>query len=193
MQVAMMTCRYRSIETIAMPVTLVAILAGCASQSPAPAPASPAPAARLSPTVYVYPMHGQSPALQDQDQYECYLWARRQTGFDPSLPRRDGVAPVRVVAVPPPGAGVAAGAATGAVIGAAVSHPWDTAEGAAVGAIAGAMVGVLADASRQQQAELIESRENAERARVAAQADAAVLGYRAAMTSCLTARGYAVR
>jgi hypothetical protein len=57
---------------------------------------------------------------------------------------------VQVVAVPPPGYGVAAGAATGAIIGAAVSQPWDTAEGA-------------------------------------------VLDYRSAMTSCLAARGYAVR
>lgn len=188
-----MTCRHPSIAAVATPIAMLAIVAGCASPSPASAPVMPAPAVRPTPTVYVYPMQDQSAARQDQDQYECYLWARRQTGFDPSLPPRDGGAPVRVVAVPPPGAGVAAGAATGAVIGAAVSHPWDTAEGAAVGAIAGAVVGVIADASRQQQAERIESQENAERARVAAQSDAAVLEYRAAMTSCLTARGYAVR
>jgi hypothetical protein len=188
-----MTRRHSFLAVTATMPALVATLAGCASQSPASVPVTPAPAVRPSPTVYVYPMHGQSAARQDQDQYECYLWARRQTGFDPSLPRRGGGAPVQVVAVPPPGAGVAAGAATGAVIGAAVSNPWDTAEGAAVGAIAGAMVGVLADAGRQQQAERIESQENAERARVAAQADAAVFEYRAAMTSCLTARGYAVR
>ncbi len=188
-----MTCQPLPISSIAMPVAFAAFLAGCASQSPSSAAAAPAPMPAPSPTVYLYPMHGQSAAMQDQDQYECYLWARRQTGFDPSLPRRESVAPVRVMVVPPPGAGVAAGAATGAVIGAAVSQPWDTAEGAAVGAIAGAMVGAIADSSRQQQAERIESRENAERARMAAQADAAVFDYRAAMASCLSARGYAVR
>jgi Glycine zipper 2TM domain len=188
-----MTCQALPIAAIAMAIALAATVAGCASQSPAAVPAAPAPVPRPSPTVYVYPMRGQSAAVQDQDQYECYLWARRQTGFDPSLPRSDSVAPVRVVASPPPGAGVATGAATGAVIGAAVSQPWDTAEGAAVGAIAGAMVGAIADSGRQQQAERIESQENAERARVAAQADAAVLDYRAAIASCLSARGYAVR
>jgi hypothetical protein len=188
-----MTRRDLSVAAVATQVALAAMLAGCASETVTPAPAVLAPAVRPSPTVYVYPTHGQSAARQDQDQYECYLWARRQTGFDPSLPRRENVVPVRVVAAPPPGAGIAAGAATGAVIGAAVSQPWDTAEGAAVGAIAGAMVGVIADSSRQQQAERIESREIAERARIAAQADAAVFDYRAAVASCLSARGYAVR
>lgn len=189
-----MTCQPVPMASIAMPVVLAAILAGCASQ---PQPSAPVAPSHVPPppmtTVYVYPMHGQTAATQDQDQYECYLWARRQTGFDPSLPRRESVAPVRVEAVPPPGVAIAAGAATGAVIGAAVSQPWDTAEGAAVGAIAGAMVGVIADSNRQQEAARIESRENADRARMAAQADAAVFDYRAAMASCLSARGYAVR
>jgi hypothetical protein len=143
--------------------------------------------------VYFYPLHGQSAQQQDRDRYECYLWSRRQTGYDPSRVRPDGGAPVQVTPVPPPGYGVAAGAATGAVIGAAVSHPWDSAEGAAVGAVAGAVIGAAADAGRQQEAERIEAQENAARAQVTAQADAAVLDYRDAMKSCLTARGYAVQ
>jgi hypothetical protein len=175
-------------------LAILATLAGCASQAPGSVPAAPAvPAVRPSPNVYFYPLQGQSAGQQDRDRYECYLWARRQTGHDPSLPRQDGGPPVQVVAVPPPGYGVAAGAVTGAVIGAAVSHPWDTPEGAAIGAVAGAMIGAAADASRQQQAEQIEARENAERARAAAQSDAAVLAYRDAMKSCLTARGYSVQ
>jgi len=174
-------------------VALAAMLAGCATQSAAPAATAPPPAARPVPVVYAYPLHGQSPERQDQDRYECYLWARRQTGFDPSLPRTDSAATVRVEPVPPTGAGVAAGAATGAVIGAAVSQPWETAQGAAIGAVAGAMVGAAADAGRQQQAERIEAQENAVRAQAAAQADAAVLEYRSALKTCLTARGYAVQ
>jgi hypothetical protein len=182
----------RTVPTTAL-LTL-ALAAGCASQPPAAAPAAPASAAaRPSPNVYFYPLHAQSAAQQDRDRYECYLWARRQTGYDPSQPPRDGGPPVQVVAVPPPGYGAAAGAATGAVIGAAVSQPWDTAEGAAIGAVAGAMIGVAADASRQQEAERIEAEQNAARAQATARADAAVLDYRNAMASCLTARGYAVR
>lgn len=182
-----------SASFVLLSVALAAILAGCASQTQTSAPATPTPPVRPSPNVYFYPLHGQSAVLQDRDRYECYRWAHKQTGYDPSQPRSDGGPPVQVVAVPPPGTSVMAGAATGAVIGAAVSHPWDSPEGAAIGAVAGAMIGAAADASRQQAAEHIEAEMNAERTRVAAQSDAAVLAYRDAMKSCLTARGYSVQ
>jgi len=173
---------------------IASLVAGCATQAPASAPAeAPVAVPRPSPSVYFYPLQGQPPEQQDRDRYECYLWARRQTGFDPSVPPPAGRAPVKVEAVPPPGYGVAAGAATGAVIGAAVSHPWESVEGAAIGAVAGAMIGAAADASRQEQAAQIEARENATRAEVAQQFDADVIAYRNALEACLSARGYAVR
>lgn len=177
---------------LAAALILGATATGCASRTPAAAPPAPA-VSHPSPTVYFYPLHGQTPEQQARDRYDCYLWARRQAAYDPSLPRNSRLAPVQIVAVPPPGSSVAAGAATGAVIGAAVSHPWDTPEGAAIGALAGAMIGAAADASRQQQAERLEAQENAERARVAARADAAVIDYREAMKGCLAARGYVVK
>jgi hypothetical protein len=136
--------------------------------------------------VYFYPQHGQSPEQQDRDRYECYRWAHRQTGFDPSAPRHDGAATVQVVAGPPPGYAVAAGAATGAVIGAAVAQPWETAEGAAIGAVAGAIIGAAVESSREQQALGSVARANA-------QSDAAVIAYRDAMKACLAARGYSVQ
>jgi hypothetical protein len=170
-------------KLVLLPVALAAVLAGCASEPAAPAPA---PVVRPSPNVYFYPLHGQAAAQQDRDRYECYRWAHRQTGYDPSLPRQDGAAAVQVVAGPPPGYAVAAGAATGAVIGAAVSPPWDAAEGAAIGAVAGAMIGAVAVASQQQQAQGVVSQANA-------QSDAAVTAYRDAMKSCLAARGYSVQ
>ena len=177
-------------------LALMALVSGCAAEPTASAPVGvPAPnsAPRPSSTVYFYPLRGQSAEQQDRDRYECYLWARRQTGCDPSRLHPDGGPPVRVEPTPPPGYGTAAGAATGAVIGAAVSQPWDTAEGAAIGAVAGAVIGAAMDASRQQEAKRVESEINAERAQANAQADAAVLEYRRAMQSCLEARGYAVK
>jgi len=36
--------------------------------------------------LYMYPQHGQSPNQQEVDRYECYSWARGQTGYDPSAP-----------------------------------------------------------------------------------------------------------
>jgi len=175
-----------------LPLALTAALAGCATEPPvATTPPAP-PAPRPSANVYFYPLQGQSADQQDRDRYECYVWSRKQTGFDPSLPRRDGGPPVRVVAMPPAGHDTVAGAATGALIGAAVSDPWHTGEGAAVGAVAGAAIGAASDASRQQAAQAAQGRQDAERARIEAEVDAQVLGYRNAMKACLSARGYTV-
>jgi len=46
---------------------------------------------------FIYPSHGQTPAQQQQDQYQCGQWATLQTGFDPSTPP-----PVAQSSVPPP-------------------------------------------------------------------------------------------
>jgi hypothetical protein len=175
-------------------LALAVALTGCVAEPTAPYPASsPAPVARPSPNVYYYPLQGQTAEQQDRDRYECYLWARRQTGYDPSLPHPDGGPPVQVLAMPPPGHDTLAGAATGAIIGAAVSDPWHSGEGAAVGAVAGAVLGAASDAGRQQTAQRVQSQQDAERQRADAQADALVLDYRSAMKSCLSARGYTVQ
>lgn len=166
------------------------LIAGCASTPPPAAPvAAPPPP---SPDVFFYPLQGQGAKQQDRDRYECYLWARQRTGFDPSrLP--PGQPPVRVVAVPPPGHDTAVGAATGAVIGAAVAQPWHTGEGAAIGAVAGAVIGASSDAARQQQAEQAQAQEDQARRQRDAQVAATVESYRRAMQACLEGRGYAVR
>ncbi|MFQ5973877.1 MAG: hypothetical protein ACE5Q3_16240, partial [Alphaproteobacteria bacterium] len=36
---------------------------------------------------YVYPAEGQTPEQQAQDEYQCYQWARGQTGYDPTQPQ----------------------------------------------------------------------------------------------------------
>src|SRR5262249_54723658 len=61
---------------------------------------------------YVYPAKGQSKEQQDRDQYECYQWAKQQTGFDPSAPPQGG-APRRGGEVVGGGARGAAGGAVG--------------------------------------------------------------------------------
>ena len=33
---------------------------------------------------FIYPAHGQSPAMQQQDQNQCSQWAVQQTGFNPA-------------------------------------------------------------------------------------------------------------
>ena len=137
--------------------------------------------------VYFYPAHAQSPEQQDRDRYECYRWAKKQTGFDPSDPQLAPHQRFAVVAGPPPGQDVAAGAITGAVIGSVVARPGHSAEGAAVGAIAGATMGAAAESARQQEvARTTKSRMNAQLEQQAA-------NYRRALTACLEGRGYSVR
>ena len=154
-------------------------LAACAAPGTAPAPRMP------DTEVFFYPQANQSAAQQDRDRYDCYLWAVKQTGFDPSQP---GLASPRAVTVEPapPGSGVAAGAITGAVVGAMIGAPHDSGEGAAVGAVAGAMVGGAAEQSAQdRQAAEVEGEQS--------ELDRQALRYRRAMTACLEGRGYAVR
>ena len=71
----------------------------------------------LAQDVYIYPTKGQSQQQQEKDKYECYNWARQQTGFDPTNPQ------TAQPATPPPAreaprGGVFRGAGRGAALGA---------------------------------------------------------------------------
>lgn len=149
------------------------------------APPPPAPSVEL----YFYPTKGQSKQQQERDRYECYLWAVKQTGYDPG----QAMAPhqrIEVVPATPPGANVAAGAATGAVVGSILSGPRDHGQGLVFGAIAGAMLGAASEQAQQEHAARLERQYNArDYARVERQAR----DYRRAMTACLEGRGYTVR
>jgi hypothetical protein len=50
----------------------------------AEAPSAPPPSARDD--LIIYPKNGQSSDQQAADKYDCYRWARSQTGFDPTQP-----------------------------------------------------------------------------------------------------------
>lgn len=48
----------------------------------------------ISRELFIYPREGQSESKRDQDRYECHLWSRDQTSYDPSNPNVDhGLAP----------------------------------------------------------------------------------------------------
>lgn len=166
-------------------------LVACAT--PPPAPPEPASAAPPPSTqIYFYPAKGQSAAQQDRDRYECYLWAKKQTGFDPSAPALAPHQRVQVISTAPPGRDTAVGAVTGAVIGAVVSPPGRSVEGAAVGAVAGAVVGAASEAARQEQAERVQERYDRRAAQRAARIEQQASSYRRAMAACLEGRGYTV-
>lgn len=184
--------RWRAFGIRSLVAVAVLSVGACASHPPvvrsAPPPTPPPPT-----QVYFYPLKGQSAAQQDRDRYECYLWAKKQTGLDPSEPQLAPHQRLEVVPIPPPGHDTAAGAVTGAVLGAIVSRPGRTGEGAAVGAVLGAIIGATSDTARQEQAERIQERydrrDTLRTARIEQQADS----YRRAMAACLEGRGYSVR
>jgi len=141
----------------------------------------------VSTQVYFYPSQGQSTEQQDRDRYECYLWSKKQTGFDPSSPRLLPHQRLDVVAAQPSGEATAAGAMGGAVLGAIVSPRGHAVEGAVVGAVAGAAIGAASEAARQRELE------RTQRGVDAAQLERQAADYRRAMTACLEGRGYSVR
>jgi len=172
-------------RSLARAVTAIALLALVSCATPETRPPPPAQSPPVT-QVFFYPTRGQNAEQQQRDRYECYLWAKKQTGFDPSLPLLAPHQRFELMPSPPPGRDTAVGAVTGAV----VAPPGRTAEGAAVGAVAGATLGAASDVARQEAAERAPRSYDAQyRVRLEQQA----VDYRRAMTACLEGRGYTVR
>jgi hypothetical protein len=159
------------------------------AEAPLATEQSPPPPAQ----VFFYPNRGQSPEQQERDSYECYLWAKGQTGFDPSAPNLAPHTRIAVIAEPPPGTGTAVGAVTGALLGAAVASRGNRPEGALVGALAGGMLGTTVDVSRQEQAARLQEHYDRQSSQRLAVIERQAADYRRALTACLEGRGYTVR
>jgi len=133
--------------------------------------------------VTAYPSKGQSAEKQEKDKYECFKWAKEQTGFDPQHAAEAGQA----ASTPEQRKGGAArGAAKGAAVGAVGGAiGGDTGKGAAIGAGVGAAGG----AARRRSAE----REAAEQGKQAQAELAQQQGaFDNAQAACLKGRGYSV-
>jgi len=134
--------------------------------------------------VFVYPAEGQDAEQQGKDDYECFAWAKQQTGYDP-------MNPPEVVAQAadqgPDGArlkGAARGAAGGAIIGEIADD--DAGKGAAIGATVGTLRG-----GRQSRLERQAQSEQAEQA-ATQQQSAMADQFRGAYATCMEARKYSV-
>ncbi len=128
---------------------------------------------------YVYPAKGQSPEQQKKDEGECYGWAVKQSGYDPSKPPP---APAPAQPAPVTGSGARArGAAAGAIVGGATGHDaGDAAVAGAVGAAAAQRGANRRAASQQQQA-------------AGQQQQAGQASFQKARAACLEGRGYTVK
>jgi hypothetical protein len=132
--------------------------------------------AALAQEVIVYPAKGQSADQTEKDKFECYQWAKGQTGFDPMAPP--------TASTPPPtseaptasaGKGALGGAAAGAAVGGLASGDWG--KGAVVGAVAGGLFGNHRKHWSQQQAQQYQQQRH---------------NYNRAYAACLEGRGYTV-
>jgi len=159
---------------------------------PMPVDAGGKPRASIT-QIYFYPKAGQTEAQQSRDHYECYNWAVKQTGFDPSQASVPLEQRVRVVPVPPPGYDTAVLAITGAVLGALIGGPRHAGTGALIGAGTGAIVGAASDSSRQQTAMQLEESYSKRDRSLDAQYEGGALNFRRAMSACLEGRGYTVQ
>lgn len=143
----------------------------------------------LAGDLYIFPSKGQSQDQMERDKYDCYQWAKQQTGFDP-MERPTASAPPPQEEARKGGLvrGAARGAAVGAVVGGIARD--DAGKGAAAGAAGGAMIGGMRrrDQARRQQYE----RDQWEQQQ-AAQYNARRGEYNRAYGACLEGKGYTVK
>ncbi len=139
--------------------------------------------------MFIYPKEGQSNEQMERDKYECYGWAKNQSGFDPME--------VPTATAPPPKqqrkkGGMLRGAAGGALLGAAIGEIAndDAGKGAAIGAGAGALFGGMRRQKQQQQQQQAEQQWAQEQSSQYAQKRNS---YNRAHAACLEARGYTVK
>jgi hypothetical protein len=137
----------------------------------------------------IYPNKGQSKEKLEKDKYECYTWAKGQTGFDPMQPAKTQQPP-QATTQGPKGerlAGAARGAALGVVVGGIAG---DAGKGAAAGAAAGTMAGGMR--SRQKARAQADQQEQKTQQEAAANAQERN-DYDRAFGACLEGRGYTVK
>ncbi len=136
----------------------------------------------------IYPAKGQSKEQMEKDKYECYNWAKQQTGFDPMLvPQASAPPPAKQA----PKGGLVRGAAGGAAVGAAVgSFSGEAGKGAAIGAATGGVVGGMRRAGQNRQQEAAEQQWAQQQAAEYSQKRNT---YNRAYGACLEGRGYTVK
>ncbi len=128
----------------------------------------------------IYPKGDQSPEQQEKDKFECYSWAKNESGFDPMAPP--------TATEPPPQqqarrGGVLRGAARGAAIGEIVDDDWET------GAKAGAAIGAMRRADQKRKEAQAQQQWEQEQQQIYAEKRNR---YNRAYSVCLEARDYAV-
>ena len=139
----------------------------------------------------VYPAKGQSQDQTERDKYECYNWAKQQTGFDPmKTPTASSPPPPKEKETWGAGTGAVGGGLLGAGVGGIAGGGKGALIGGAVGAGSGAAVGGMNRSSqRKREAQRRQEWEQREVSQYRAGRNA----YNRAYAACLEGRGYSVK
>ena len=141
----------------------------------------------------IYPAQGQSQDQMEKDKFECYTWARGQTGFDPmQMPTASSPAPSqekKSVGGSALRSGVVGGVG-GAVIGSIAGGRSSARKGAAIGGLTGGAIGGTRSSRQNRQAE--QERKQWEQQQ-ANQYMRQRNDYNRAYSACLGGRGYTVK
>jgi hypothetical protein len=136
----------------------------------------------------IYPARGQSNEQMEKDKFECFSWAKDQTGFDPAAPPQvtTGAPESRSVT-----RGTARGGLKGGAIGAGIGAITGNAgTGATLGALKGGTFGGLRSSSQNDRNRRAQSQAQQQQLAQHAQGRDA---YNRAYSACLEGRGYTVR
>lgn len=146
------------------------------------------PDSLLAQELMIYPAKGQSEKQQEKDKFECYGFAKNQSGFDPMAPPTTSTAPPPKEA---PQGGVGRGAVGGGLGGALVGAiAGDAKKGAAIGAVGGGLLGGARSSEQKRREE--HNRQQWEQ-RETQQYSQNRNNYNRAYAACLEGRGYTVR
>lgn len=139
----------------------------------------------------VYPAKGQSEDQLEKDKYQCYSWAKKQTGFDPmKTPTASSAPPAQEEKVWGAGKSGVAGGATGAIVGGIAKGGKGAVRGGLLGAGAGALIGGVRSSNQRKREE--QNRKQWEQKEVNNYARART-EYNRAFGACMEGRGYSVK
>ncbi len=139
----------------------------------------------------VYPAQGQSEDQIEKDRYQCYSWAKDQTGFDPmKTPTATSAPPAKEKEVWGAGKTGVAGAATGAAVGGLAKGKKGLVRGGLIGAGTGALIGGVRSSNQRKEEE--QKRKEWEQKEVNNYVRARN-EYNRAFGACMEGRGYSVK
>jgi predicted lipid-binding transport protein (Tim44 family) len=141
----------------------------------------------------VYPAQGQSDEQMEKDKFECYSWAKKQSGFDPmQMPTATSPPPSqerKSVAGSTVGGGVAGGLG-GAVIGGIAGGSKGARKGALIGGLSGGAIGGMRSSSQNRNADAKQKQWEQEQVNQYMQKRNT---YNRNFAACMEGRGYSVK